>query len=216
MKGDPGSEGLHGLRGERGVRGEMGVKGATGELHQCNPALPSGYCNIRTPQGVERVYCDMNTSNCGNAAGGWMRAANIDMTDVSNTCPQGLIESINSCKRMCTCSNDHAGCSSVTFSTHNLSHTKVCGRARGYQFKHTDGFGSYTADGTSLNSYYLDGLSITYGSPRNHIWSFAAGLSKDRNYGSSNCPCAPTDQGAAAPPFVGGKLFLRVGKCWAI
>ena len=45
-----------------------------------------------------------------------MRAANIDMTDVSNTCPQGLIESIYSSKRMCTRSNAHAGCSSVTFS----------------------------------------------------------------------------------------------------
>ena len=112
---------------------------------------------------------------------------------------------------MCTCSNAKAGCSSVTFSTHNLSYTKVCGRARGYQFKHTDGFGSYTADGTSLNSYYLDGLSITYGNPRNHIWSFAARVSKDCNYGSSNCPCAPTNQGAAAPPFVGGNYFCELG-----
>ena len=149
-----------------------------------------------------------------------MRTANIDMTDVNNNCPQGLIESIHSSKRMCTCSNAHAGCSSVTFSTHNLSYTKVCGRARGYQFKHTDGFGSYTADGTTLNSYYLDGLSITYGSPRNHIWSFAAGvskdgttlniyyLSKDCNYGSSNCPCAPTNQGVAAPQLGGEIIFV--------
>ena len=114
-------------------------------------------------QGVERVYCEMNTRNCGNITGGWMRAAYIDMTDVNNTCPQGLIQSIHSSKRMCTRSNDHAGCSSITFSTHNLPYTKVCGRARGYQFSSTDGFGSYTADGTSLNSYYLDGLSITYG-----------------------------------------------------
>ena len=181
------------------------------ELYQCNPALPSGYYNITTPQGVERVYCEMNTSNCGNAAGGWMRAAYIDMTDVNNACPQGLIESINSSKRMCTRSNDHAGCSSITFSTHNLPYTKVCGRARGYQYTSTDGFGSYTNDGTSLNSYYLDGLSITYGSPRNHIWSFAAGVSKDSNYGLSNCPCAPTNQGAAAPPFVGGNYFCESG-----
>ena len=36
------------------------------ELYQCNPALPSGYYNIVTPQGVERVYCEMNTTNCGN------------------------------------------------------------------------------------------------------------------------------------------------------
>ena len=60
------------------------------ELYQCNPALPSGYYNITTPQGAERVYCVMNTNNCGDITGGWMRAAYINMTDVSNTCPQGL------------------------------------------------------------------------------------------------------------------------------
>jgi len=181
------------------------------ELHECNPALPSGYYNIRTPQGAERVFCEMNTRNCGNITGGWMRAAYIDMTDVNNTCPQGLIESIHSSKRMCTRSNANAGCSSVTFPSHKLPYTKVCGRARGYQFRSTDGFATYTVHGTSLNSYYLDGLSITYGSPRNHIWSFAAGISKDRNLGPSNCPCAATRQGASVPPFVGRNYFCESG-----
>ena len=181
------------------------------ELYNFNPALPSGCYNIQTPQGVKRMYCEMNTSNCGNITGGWMRAANIDMTDVNNTCPQGLIESIHSSKRMCIRSKAHTGCSSIIFSTHNLPYTKVCGRARGYQFKSTDGFGSYTADGTSLNSYYLDGLSITYGNPRNHIWSFAAGVSKDQYFSVSNCPCAPTNQAATVPAFVGRNYFCESG-----
>ena len=60
------------------------------ELHQCNPALPSGYYNITTPQGVERVYCVMNTNNCGVITGGWMRVAHISMTEETNSCPQGL------------------------------------------------------------------------------------------------------------------------------
>ena len=47
------------------------------ELYQCNPATPSGYYNIRTPQGVERVYCEMNTLNCGNITGGWTRAVSL-------------------------------------------------------------------------------------------------------------------------------------------
>ena len=99
----------------------------------------------------------------------------------------------------------------ITFSIHMLPYTKVCGRARGYQFQHTDAFLSYTRDETTLNSYYLDGLSITYGSPRNHIWSFAAGVSKDRNYYSSNCRCAATRQDATVPPFVGGNYFCESG-----
>ena len=50
------------------------------ELYQCNPALPSGYYNITPTQVVERVYCEVSTSNCGNITGGWMRAAYKDMT----------------------------------------------------------------------------------------------------------------------------------------
>ena len=60
------------------------------ELYQCNPALPTGYYDITTPQGVERVHCEMNTSNCGSITGGWMRAAHIDMTDPGNSCPENL------------------------------------------------------------------------------------------------------------------------------
>jgi len=31
----------------------------------------------------------------------------------------------------------------------------------------------------SIDEPYLDGISITYGSPRKHIWSCATGLSED-------------------------------------
>ena len=72
------------------------------ELYQCNPSIPSGYYSFRTLQGVERVYCEMATTNCGNITGGWMRAAYIDMTNVSNTCPQGLTYTVESSTRMCT------------------------------------------------------------------------------------------------------------------
>ena len=105
------------------------------ELYQCNPALPSGYYNITTPQGVERVYCDMNTTNCGNITGGWMRVAYIDMTDENNTCPQGLTYTVASSTHMCTRSlTGQNVCSSLTFPTHGVPYTKVCGRARGYQY----------------------------------------------------------------------------------
>ena len=33
-----------------------------------------------------------------------------------------------------------------------------------------------------INSYYVDGLSITYWSPRKHLWAYAVGLSDDHNY----------------------------------
>ena len=115
------------------------------ELYQCNPALPSGYYNIQTPQGVERVYCVMNTTNCGNITGGWMRAAYVDMTNENNTCPQGLTYTVVSSTRVCTRSHtNRVDCSSpVTFPTHGVPYTRVCGRARGYQFNVTTAFYNY-------------------------------------------------------------------------
>ena len=57
---------------------------------------------------------------------------------------------------------------------------------------------------------------MTYGSPQRHIWTFAAGLTKDFNYtlhssfGCCNCPCA-LYSGPAAPPFVGNNFFCESG-----
>ena len=119
-------------------------------LYQCNPALPSGYYNIWTPQGVERVYCVMNTTNCVNITGGWMRAAYIDMTDPGNTCPESLTFTVQSSTRMCRSSHTTAGCTSVTFPAHHLSYTKVCGRAHGYQYGSVDTLHLWSTDRGSL------------------------------------------------------------------
>ena len=144
-----------------------------------------------------------------------MRAAYIDMTNENNTCPQGLTYSeqfVNGqLKRMCI--GRHVGtlsCTSVTFPSHRVNYDKVCGRARGYQFGSPDGFYSYLGNSQSLESAYVDGLSVTHGSPRSHIWTFAVGLSKDYNYRSWNCPCA-LYPGPAAPPFVGERYFCESG-----
>ena len=173
------------------------------ELYQCNPALPSGYYNITTPQGAKRVYCVMNTTNFGNITEGWMRAAYIDMTDESNTCPENLNYTVVNSTRMCRAAHtvEQGGtCTSVIYPAHSVAYTMVCGRARGYHYYTNEGFSS----GTSADEYYVDGLSVTHGSPRNHIWTFAVGRSKDYNYGSSNCPCT-LYPGTDAPQFVGEK-----------
>ena len=182
------------------------------ELHQCNPALPSGYYNITTPLGVERVYCKMNTSNCGDVIGGWMRAAYIDMTNENSTCPQGLTYTVVDSTRMCSRSHtDKCSCSSLTFPTHGVPYTKVCGRARGYHYKNTPAFYNYHYQSqTTLDSAYVSGLSVTYGSPRSHIWTFVSGESKDYNY-CCNCPCASPYPGVAAPQFVGENIFCESG-----
>ena len=182
------------------------------EIHDCNPTAPSGYYWVNTNTGPLQVYCQMETKNCGNITGGWMRAAYIDMTKVNNTCPQGLTYTVESFTRMCTRSHSVGqSCSSVTFQTHGVPYTKVCGRARGYQFGYTSSFFNYhTAGQTTLDSSYVSGLSVTYGSPRNHIWTFVSAFSKGVSYTHANCPCA-LYPGPAAPPFVGERYFCESG-----
>ena len=86
----------------------------------------------------------------------------------------------------------------------------VCGHIRSYHYNTNEGF----SGGTSADGYYVDGLSVTHGNPRNHIWTFATGLSKEYNYTSWNCPCASPYPGRSAPLFVGEKYFCESGKTW--
>ena len=230
LQGPPGLNGTDGERGPPGPPGLPGVLNYTEQqqlkedilatvreeismlssatscknLYHSNPALPSGYYNIVTPQGVERVYCEMNTANCGNITGGWMRAAYIDVTNKNNTCPEGLDVTVQASTRMCTRSHTGVGCSSVTFPTFDLPYTKVCGRARGYQYASPDAF-----DRSFSDASYIDGLLVTHGNSENLIWAFAAGLSTD-TYDTAKCPCDDA-RGRAPPSNVGEKYFCETG-----
>ena len=53
------------------------------EILQLAPQSPTGLYWIRgTDNGPKHMYCDMERS-CKGVAGGWMRLASIDMTDIS-------------------------------------------------------------------------------------------------------------------------------------
>ena len=177
------------------------------EIYQCNPTAPSGYYWVRSAAGdATQVFCEMNTTNCGNITGGWMRAAYINMTDAANSCPVGLTYYTQSSTHICSSSILSGGCTSVNFPTFDVPFTKVCGRALGYQYGHTDAF-----NGGTIDSEYVEGLSVTHGTPRNHIWTFVAGYSKDDHNFCCNCPCASPNPGPAAPSFVGENFFCESG-----
>jgi hypothetical protein len=64
--------------------------------------------------------------------------------------------------------------------------------------------------GGGIDHAYLDGISMTHGSPRQHIWSFASGFG-----GSPHCPCENIH--APLPPFIGDDYFcddVRNGALW--
>ena len=87
----------------------------------------------------------------------------------------------------------------------NQQYSRVCGRVTGYQFGTPDGFMQFNA--VSLDQGYMDGVSITYGNPRHHIWSYVAGaLENSLNFMSSNCPCSSA-QGTGPPTFIVGSNY---------
>ena len=65
-------------------------------------------------------------------------------------------------------------------------YSKVCGKAIAYQYDRPDGFGPARFT-PGIDETYVDGISLTYGSPRKHIWSFAAVLHNIKS--SHTCPC---------------------------
>ena len=153
----------------------------------------------------------------GANRGAWYRIANLNMSDPSQQCPQGLRQTSFS-KRTCgsTTPNSQVGrCDSTTFSVNNTEYTQVCGRIIGYKYYQTAAFFSYYGRSqTTVESSYVDGLSLTHGAAgqREHIWTFAGSISDvgiERNrYGL--CPCT-SYMPIPTPPFVGNDYFCESG-----
>ena len=143
---------------------------------------------------------------CG--AGEWIRIAYLNMTDPSQTCPQAWTEINDTTNGVRVCGrppSSHDMCHGTFYFTGGLTFTKVCGRVIGYQIGHPDAFHHFN----SINSAYVEGVSITHGFPtRSHIWTYAADTSETRNHLA--CPC---DNGSSSSPpsFVGNNYYCESG-----
>ena len=176
-----------------------------------DPSSPSGHYWVRSSNGsAVHVYCDM-TWSCGNITGGWMRVAELDMTNNSTQCPSGLRQRTYSNVRTCARNSDSGGCSSVTLFTSNIHYSRVCGKIKAYQFGTTNAFGTGP---DNIDSYYVDGVSLTHGRPRQHIWTFAAARDETTSNSRSKCPCTninTTNSATPPPEFVGNDYFCDTG-----
>ena len=162
------------------------------------PKSRSDYYWLKACESCEpfTVFCDFNLTLEGTK--GWMRVADLDMTDHSQQCPSQF-KLIASPRRLCGRKTDASGCDSTIFETYNTHYRKVAGRAIGYQIRWPESFDC--SDCHNINKPYVDGISITNGYPRNHIWTYAAG---------GACPCAigNTQQ---QPSFVGNDYYCEYG-----
>ena len=111
--------------------------------------------------------------------------AKLDMTNSSTQCPSGLRQRTDSNLRTCIKNSDSGGCSSVTFSTSN-TFSRVCRKIKAYQFGHPDAF---HPSSSNIDNRYVDGISLTHGRPRQHIWTFAVANDEALSDSYSKCLC---------------------------
>ena len=145
---------------------------------------------------------------CGGP--GWRRVAYLNMSDLSQQCPS-VWQEITTPHRVCGRRSTGGSCEGLTYPTGSEQYDRVCGRIIGYQIGSVDAFlvGPYVA----IDTYYVDGVSVTRGSPRQHIWTFAAGLGEvTTEHAAAICPCvAGSLQGNRIPSFVGQNYFCETG-----
>ena len=178
-------------------------------LEETNPSCPSA---IKTLMVLNEIEAETNllldgiiprlNQTSGDfycEGGGWTNVAYINMDDSSHHCPQAWKEITQNSHR--ACGRKSSGCQSVTFNTSGKRYNKVCGRIIAYQYGNPEGFQTDSVHLFDLNSYYIDGVSLTRGNPRKHIWSFVMGQDQtSRN--SYVCPCV-YDYHVTVPSFIG-------------
>ena len=167
-------------------------------IKAAHPCSPTGYYYLNG----SIVYCNMGEL-CGSG-GGWTRLAYLDMSNSTQSCPSGFKLYQSGGVRACGRPND--GCVSVTFPSNGITYSQVCGRVEGYQYYSTDAVDSTigTNQHNNINSYYVDGISITRGSSRKHVWTLMAGLHE------ASCPCS-NGSTQNVQSFIGNDYFCESG-----
>ena len=184
------------------------------QLKSQYPSSPSGYYVLASANGSVdySTYCNMGTL-CGSG-GGWTRLAYLDMSDATQNCPSGfrLYQSgeVRACGRPVT---NSGSCVSVQFPSNGINYSQICGRVFGHSYNTPDAVNTDFASNNhnNINSYYVDGVSITRGSPCQHVWTLmATGADSFGSGGRFNCPCV---NGSVQVPqaFVGNHYFCEGG-----
>ena len=127
------------------------------------------------------------------------------MSDPSAQCPQDwreVVSPIRTCRR-----ENQTSINSVNYSSYGIPYSKVCGRIVAYQFGTPEAFFGFSHQNqTTIDDAYVDGISITYGHPRNHIWTFAAA----RSHIVSQCSCTSNKE-IITPNFINNDYFCERG-----
>ena len=156
---------------------------------------------------------------CG--AGEWHRVAHLNMSNTTESCPPVWMEYTSDEVRACKPISSEGSCPGIVYPINSRQYSKVCGRVIGYQFGSPDGFarGAGTVTRFTIDQPYVDGVSITHGNPRRHIWSYAAG--GNERIGGSDCSpnTCPCNGGPDSPTYVGNNYYCESAfqdNCFAV
>ena len=136
------------------------------------------------------------------------------MSDPTHTCPPAW-ELFTTPKRSCARPSNatRQSCYSAMFPTQGIQYSQVCGRIIGYQIGQPGAF--LSSEGDTINDQYVDGASLTYGRPRQHIWTFANALDEYAysSLYSHRCPCTNVNEQRTIniPSFVDNDYFCETG-----
>ena len=165
-------------------------------------SLLSEVINLQTQvTSIQTQVSDLHP--CG--PGEWRRVAYLNMRDPTQQCPSAWREYNTGGVRACWKPSTSGGSCHATTYLIDFQYRRVCGRVVGYQYRSPDGFHF-----RNINQQYVDGVSITRGSPREHVWTFVAGVTESNPNSANNCPCSRTP-GRAAPSFVGNNYYCESG-----
>ena len=166
--------------------------------------------NITLQKVEDNVYqCLSNGSilpQCGE--GIWYRVAYLNMADSSQQCPSAW--RVYNTNQFRACGRPVSTVASRPSQIFPISrqYSKVCGRVIGIQVASPDAFSD--GRGSDINGTYMDGVSITRGSPRHHIWSYVGSVSDNPEYPMLACPCH-SSSGAQPQAFVGSNYYCESG-----
>jgi hypothetical protein len=143
------------------------------EILANNPGTASGTFTIETLSGPAEVFCEMV-----RAGGGWTRVVLHDY-GAGVPCPAPWVDPAND--GIVACRRASGATQSSTSFAAPIAYRELLGSIQGIARDNLDAFGT---SGTNIDQNYVDGISVTTGAPRLHLFTLAA----SHNQTNNDCP----------------------------
>ncbi|XP_019849580.1 PREDICTED: uncharacterized protein LOC109580623 [Amphimedon queenslandica] len=175
------------------------------QMKKNDPTTRSGTHYVMFRGEYIPVHCNMDVL-C-DSDDGWTRIVYIN---AQQSCPSGFTLYTSGNTKACGRRSGarDGSCDSTTFSSMGIKYSQVCGFVYAYQYNSPDAYAIHagkTNIQTRIDSAYIDGVSITHGTPRKHIWSLMAAQSEKVTRHTKNyvCPCTAGNAQPKLPSFIG-------------